>query len=307
MTTHCNTLQHAATHCNILQHAANHCNTLQHTATHCNTLQHRTCSDRGTFDRVYRIGEVESDKLYDCEPDGSCVCLKGFQVCSLSHTHTLNLSYAHTFNLFLFSLSLPLFVSFPLSHTHFQPLSLLSLSSSLCLFPSLAHTLLTSLSSLSLFLSLSLSLTHTHFQPLSLLSLSSSPYFCLSHTHTFNLSLFYLSLPLFVSFSLAQCQLCDCDPSGSCISVWRAFRSALSHTRTHSLSISALIHTYIATCKVMRCIIWKYPFICHMTRLYVTWLVHVWLDSRIRDMFYSSNMMTRNWYRVAKTHRIPYL
>jgi len=62
VTTHCNTLQHAATHCNILhtwcvcqnspkvvqrvcyigmdQHTATHCNTLQHTATYCIALQH---------------------------------------------------------------------------------------------------------------------------------------------------------------------------------------------------------------------------------------------------------------------------
>jgi len=34
LSSHCNTLQHAATHCNTLQHTAPHCNTLQQTATH---------------------------------------------------------------------------------------------------------------------------------------------------------------------------------------------------------------------------------------------------------------------------------
>ena len=37
------------------------------------------CSRRGTFDREFRLGNRVRDAAYDCEPDGSCVCVKGYQ------------------------------------------------------------------------------------------------------------------------------------------------------------------------------------------------------------------------------------
>jgi hypothetical protein len=37
------------------------------------------CHGRGTFDQKYMLGDAARDILYDCEPDGSCVCLKGYQ------------------------------------------------------------------------------------------------------------------------------------------------------------------------------------------------------------------------------------
>ena len=37
------------------------------------------CNGKGTFDRTYRLGNAAADAGYDCEADGSCVCLKGYQ------------------------------------------------------------------------------------------------------------------------------------------------------------------------------------------------------------------------------------
>jgi len=38
------------------------------------------CSGKGTFDRAFRLGDPEADRSYDCEPDGSCICLKGLSL-----------------------------------------------------------------------------------------------------------------------------------------------------------------------------------------------------------------------------------
>jgi len=63
---------------------------------------HTPCSGKGTFDRAFRLGNAKADQAYDCEPDGSCICLKGLSLprpLLLSSRSPLSYSFAHALSL----------------------------------------------------------------------------------------------------------------------------------------------------------------------------------------------------------------